>query len=304
MLSKVLLTIIFILLIVNSYGIGNNFITIENNDLYFSIYSTIDSKYYTSNHIEYTAELRKYHTQQSKELTGGDPWKLSRIDLPDSLSESKLLLKKGFFARKIDSDNSQAFKINNFELEMWGNGRMFPSFKVPDNYEKKLQNLYVVTKNKQFLENIEIKNFEICSDQNTLLSISNIINDYFSNHQEILKSQLSYNYSIYDTLSIKEKYNVIHLLYDLSTFKVTEKCYLTIAKSKKSHLKFFALIFPDDERIDLKIHSEFYNSFSIEGNLFFYSKSGQPMTGGMVYYIYQLKNKKLEVIYQDGSFAM
>jgi hypothetical protein len=304
MYSKILLTLAFTLLIIYSYGANNNIITIANNDFYFSIYSTINSKYFTSDYTNYTKELRQYHTKKSNELTGGDPWKLSRINLPDSLSEKKLLIKKGYYARKIDFENSKPFKINNFELEMWGNGRMFPSFKVPDNYEKKSQNLYIVSKDEQLLENIELQDFEICSNQSILLSISNIINDYFSNHQEILKSQLSYNYTIYDTLSINDKKNVISLLYDLSTFKVNEKCYLTIAKSKKSHLKFFALIFPDDEKIDLKIHSEFYNSFSIEGNLFFYSKSSQPMTGGVGYYIYQLKNNKLVVIYQDGSFAM
>ena len=159
MYLKVLLTIVFILFIINSYGAGNNVITIENNDLYFSIYSTINSKYYTTDYTKYTAELRQYHTQQSKELTGGDPWRLARINLPDSLSERKLFIKKGFFARKIDYDNSKPFKIYNFELEMWGNGRMFPSFKDPNNFDKKLQDLYVVTKDKQFLENIEIKNF-------------------------------------------------------------------------------------------------------------------------------------------------
>ena len=228
-----------------------------------------------------------------------------KIILPDSLTESKFQIEKGFYAIKVDSINSIPFVINDFELELWGNGRMMVNAKVPDTLNHEMQDLFIIARNNKNLKDITPFNPEVCTDSKTSSVILELVHNYFFTNLDQLQRQLSYEYSIDDTLSINKLEEIISMLFDISIFEIKENCYLTIAYSKRYiHPRFFALVFPDEEKVELKINNRLFRTFTINDDYFFYCKSFTPFTGGHYYLIYLLEEGKLKRIFGDGAFAM
>lgn len=282
-----------------------NILELNDSKLYFAINSSINSKYYINKYSQYSKKLEQYHLRKSEELAEGDPWKLPKIILPDSLTEGKFQIKKGFYAIKVDSINSAPFVINDFELELWGNGRMMVNVKVPDTLNHEMQDLFIIARSNESLKDIVPFNPKVCTDSKTSSIILELIHNFFYTNRDQLKKQLSYEYSVGDSLSIDELEEIISMLYVLSIFEIEGNCYLTIGSSKRYiHPRFFALVFPDEGKVELKINSRLFRSFKINDDYFFYCKSSTPFTGGHTYKIYLFEESKLKPIFYDGAFAM
>ncbi len=305
MLSKIMLSLLIVSSFISLIAQESNILEINDSKLYFSINSSINSKYYLNNYSQYAKILGKYHSKKSEELADGDPWKLPKIILPDSLTEGKFQIEKGFYAIKVDSINSAPFVINDFELELWGNGRMMVSVKAPDTLNYEMQDIFIIAKNNESLKDIVPFNPEVCTDSKTTSVILELVHNFFFTNRDLLKKQLSYEYSVEDSLSINKLEEIILMSFDFSILKIKENCFLTIGYSKRYiHPRFFALVFPDEGKIEVKINSRLFRTFNINDDYFFYCKNSKPSSGAHSYLIYVLKEGKLKRIFHDGAFAM
>ena len=306
MLMKTVLTLIIISFFVILIAQEDNTLVLGDSKLYFSIGSTINSKYYTKEYSGYTKTLKSYHFKKNEELGNKIPPSFIKISLPDSLVGDNLKIKKGFYATKVDTILSAPFVIKNFELDYWcGNGRTIIDFTVPDSLNHNDQNLFIMAKSDESLKNIIPFNPKVCTDSKTSSVILEFIYDFFYKNRDELKRQLSYEYSIDDSLSIDELKKIMPMLYDFSIFEIERNCYLTVGYSKwYIYPRFFALVFPNERKVELKINSRLFRSFKINDDYFFYCQSFIPFTGAQIYSIYLFKEGKLKRIFSEGAFAM
>jgi len=306
MLSKVIVTLVIISFIVILVADEDNTLDFSDSKLYFSIDSTINSKYYTKGYTEYTKTLKSYHFKKNEELGYKIPPSYIKISLPDSLVGDNLKIKKGFYATKIDTILSAPFLINNFELDVNpGNDRTIINFTIPDSLSHNKQNLFIVGKNKKTLKEIISFSPEICKKTEINVKITKLINHYFYENREELERQLTYLYPIADSLTDDQLINEISSKFSLMNFKINGRYYLVIGTSKEyEHHKFFAIVFPYEQSVLMKTHTKFYQSFNINNEYYFFCHGYLPFTGGNTFWIYQLKEDRLETIFIDGSFSM
>ena len=79
MLSKMILVLVLISTFIVLLANEDNTLDLGDSKLYFSINSSINSKYYLNNYSQYSKTLEKYHLKKSKELADGNPWKLKKL---------------------------------------------------------------------------------------------------------------------------------------------------------------------------------------------------------------------------------
>lgn len=306
MFSKIVFTLLVISSFVNLFAQVENVLNINGSELYFSIDSSINSRYYTNEYSKYTKTLKSYHLKKNEELGYKIPPSFIKISLPDSLVGDNLKIKKGFYATKVDTILSAPFVIKNFELDYWcGNGRTIIDFTAPDSLNHNDQNLFIMGENEKILKEIVPFSPEICKNTEINVKITKLINHYFYENREELERQLTYLYPIADSLNDFQLKDEISSRFDLMNFKINENYYLVIGTSKEyGHHKFFAIVFPNKGKVLMKVHTKYYQSFKIKEEFYFFCHYYKPYTGGNVFYVYKLESDKLIKVFGDSSFSM
>ena len=306
MLSKM----IFVLVIISTFIVllanEDNTLDLGDSKLYFSINNTINSKYYINEYSRYTKTLKSYHHKKNEEIGNKIPPKFEKIDLPDFLAGENLRVKKGFQVIKIDSTLSTPFVINKFELDFWcGNDRLVIDFNNPDILDKNKQNLFIMAENEKILKEINPFSPEICKNSEINHRITELIGNYFYENRDDLKKQLINEDQIVASLDDIQFHNEISTKFDLLNFRTNDSCYFVIGSSKENdYHKFIALVQPDKEYVNLKVHTSLNNSFMIRNELYFYCKRSKPNTGWQIFYVYKIESDKLVEVFGDSSFSM
>lgn len=304
MVLRMVLILMIILTFTLLFANEDNILKLDDSKLYFSINSTINSKYITE-YSRYVKTLKSYHHKKNEEIGNKIPPRFVKIDLPDSLVGYNLRIKKGFQVIKIDSTRSIPFVINKFELDFWcANSRIVINFNNPDKLDPNKQNLFIIAENEKILKEINPFSPEICKDSEINHRINELIVNYFYKNREELNRQLTYLYPIADSITDDKLKKEIASKFNLIIYNLNKTHYCVIGTSNEyEHNKFFAIINPNSEIVIMKTHTIFYQTFNIINEYYFFCNSYLPYTGGNTFWVYKLKEDKLEPIFIDSSFS-
>ena len=306
MSKKTILIMIIMSFFVILLAQGDNTLIVGDSKVYFSIDSTINSKYYTEEYIGYTKTLKSYHFKKNEELGNKIPPSFIKISLPDSLVGDNLKINKGFYATKVDTILLAPFVIKSFELDHWiGNDRTKIYFKNPDNFSHNKQNLFIVSENEKILKEINSFSPEVCKNSEINHRITELIGNYFYENRTELDRQLTYLYPIADSLNDVQLHDEISSKFDFLNFRINKNCYFVVGSFKENNYrKFIASVHLGKEYVNLKIHTNLLNSFMIGNEFYFFCKRSKPNTGWQIFYVYKLEGGELKKVFSDGSFSM
>jgi len=286
---------------------NENLLEINGEKFYFSIDGHINWEYYKTEQIAYSKILKSFYIQSIQEILNyNNMFSPIQIDLPDSLSNGFFDIQKGFYFVKIDSIKHIPEVINGFKTttsDATGRSRVIAS--IPDSSDNNWRELFIFSKNYSSLNQITPYNPINFVDDTRKAMIKKTIANYFVNNHDVLKKQLTYQYPIDNNLNDAQLIDEISSRFDLTSIIINDNYYVVEGISTEyQHYKFLAIIFLNEKKVVMKIHTKYFQSFKISDDNYIFCQKYQPGTGANDFLVYRLKENEVELVFIDGSYSM
>jgi hypothetical protein len=281
-------------------------LTVGGSKIYFSVAGNVHWKYFNvKRHGNYKNELFDYHIQRNKDIGHNPAYKIE-VNLPDSLFNEQLKIKKGFYAVNVDSLISFKFMIHNFYTEVGeGGGNFGPYFNVPNQFKVDFKNLFLISSDRNILDKIIPANLKESTNSEVNSKISDLVSKYLATDEKALKRQILHHGTIADSLKKYQTEEQISSLYNLFYYKIDENCYSTVGINKgNDRHKFLAFVFPSEDKIIFRTNTYLIQTFMIEEEMYIYYASHGSHNGAVVFSVSKIEGNELKTVFSDGSFSM
>ncbi len=275
----------------------NNTLEVNGELIYFSTKGQINSKYFINN--KYKDIIKQYYIS----ITKNEHKDVRKdIDLPDSLGNNYMKIKKGYKAVKINSPLMTHAAIKGFKLtpnDFSSTPRVIMS--LSDSAKCNWNDLFLISQKSSTLELITSNPLMKSQETTIYQSLQGIIVNFFIKNRKIYKHQMDYRNNHLDSLNNLELEEDIVSKFDFQFFKIDEGTYLVNGKTLSDWDNPFIALISENNEVTLKSTARLLNSFNILNTQYFFCADFKSGSGLSVKQVFSVKDNRYEIVFEDWS---